>query len=83
MSNPQPRLIVVTGCDDNTQITIPLTDKELATLNKVADALNEASTRSCQPNMRVSQTDQIPEHACTQAEWLFCDTCTDWGANPL
>jgi hypothetical protein len=45
--------IIVKGCDDNTKVTMELTDIEYALIYKVAEAITDASTYCCKPTMEV------------------------------
>lgn len=45
--------IRVSGCDDATHVNLDLTETELAVVRRLAAALEEASSYSCQPTMRV------------------------------
>ena len=44
-------IIQVSGCDDSTAVPMELTDTELATIKKLADAVNAAATYECKPRI--------------------------------
>lgn len=46
--------INVSGCDDATVVDLELTESELATVQKVADAITAESGCICMPTMKVS-----------------------------
>jgi hypothetical protein len=47
------RLVVVAGCDDETEAAVDLTPNEYAALRRVAAATVEASEYGCQPILQV------------------------------
>lgn len=47
--------VSVVGCDDQTDITIELTDAEAAAVEHVAEAITAASAYPCQPVMNVAE----------------------------
>lgn len=46
-------VVTVTGCDDSTTITVPLTDTEATAVKRVAEAITVASEYSCMPRMHM------------------------------
>lgn len=54
-------LINCSGCDDSTQITIDLTDKQLAFVKYLADQITQTSTYGCMPTMHVCPLDEVDE----------------------
>lgn len=49
-------IIRVRGCDDSTAVPMELTDAELATIKKLADAVNAAATYGCKPRIGIDPT---------------------------
>lgn len=45
--------IIVQGCDEATEVTLPLTADELTFLERLADAVANASTSDCHPRIEV------------------------------
>lgn len=54
-------LIDCSGCDDSTQITIDLTDKQLAFVKYLADQITQTSTYGCMPRLHVNRLDEVEE----------------------
>lgn len=54
-------LINCSGCDDSTQITIDLTEKQLAFVKYLADQITQTSTYGCMPRVHVRQLDDVEE----------------------
>lgn len=54
-------LINCSGCDDSTQITIDLTDKQFAFVKYLADQITETSTYGCMPRLYVDKLDEVEE----------------------
>lgn len=46
-------LIVLTGCDDETECEIELTEKEMQKFIEIAKKVNKKSTCGCQPTISV------------------------------
>lgn len=54
--------VVVSGCDDSTEVEVELTDTEAATVRRIAGLVTEASEYGCQPVMRITpHGDGLPE----------------------
>lgn len=53
--------ITVDGCDDYTEVTMQMTDAELAFLQKVAAAITNASEYGCMPRMEVKVVEEVPQ----------------------
>lgn len=45
--------VIISGCDDRTEVTIDLTETELAGIQRLAAATATASDGACQPVLRV------------------------------
>ena len=45
--------VVVSGCDDATEVDIDLDDAEAATVTRLAEAIAAKSEFGCQPTMRI------------------------------
>lgn len=54
-------LIECCGCDDSTQITMDLTDKQLAFVKYLTGQITLTSTYGCMPTMNVRQLDEVEE----------------------
>ena len=54
-------LIDCAGCDDSTQITIDLTDKQFAFVKYLADQIAETSTYGCMPRLLINKLDEVEE----------------------
>lgn len=46
-------IIRVRGCDESTAVPMELTDAELATIKKLADAVNAVTTYGCKPRIGI------------------------------
>ena len=53
-------VICVAGCDDATGVLMELSDAELATVQRVADAIESLNAYTCTPSMRVAPANQAP-----------------------
>ena len=48
------RLIYVSGCDDSTAVVLDLNDAEYLVAQRIAEAITQASTYGCMPNMETA-----------------------------
>lgn len=63
--------VTVSGCDDSTRVfDLELSDVEAAALSRVAGAVNEASTESCQPTLILAVAARRPDSG-------LCNECFD------
>lgn len=62
-----PYLIVANGCDDHTPVLLHLTATELASVRRVARAINEAVTAHCQPHLHLYHP--VPCTGCDGTGW--------------
>ena len=58
MSDTRKYEITVTGCDDETVVTMELTAQEHELIDHLADLISTRSTYSCMPVMDIGEADQ-------------------------
>ena len=58
MSNARKYEITVTGCDDETAVTMELTAQEYELIDRLADLICTRSEYSCMPVMEIGEADQ-------------------------
>ena len=58
MSDTREYEITVTGCDDETVVTMELTAQEHELIDQLADLIRTHSTYSCMPVMEIGEADQ-------------------------
>ena len=58
MSDARKYEITVTGCDDETVVTMELTAQEYELIDRLADLICTRSAYSCMPVMDIGEADQ-------------------------
>ena len=58
MSNARKYEITVTGCDDETVVSMELTAQEHELIDRLADLISTRSAYSCMPVMEIREADQ-------------------------
>lgn len=58
MSDARKYEITVTGCDDETVVTMELTAQEYELIDRLADLISTRSAYSCMPVMDIGEVDQ-------------------------
>ena len=61
-------VIHVAGCDDATGVLMELSDAELATVQRVANAIESLNAYTCTPSMRVAPVSEAPTWWLTDNE---------------